>query len=210
MGQKVHPKSLRIGYIYDWDSKWFSKKNMPNYIEQDYKIRSFINKKYRVAGISSVIIERAGKHVRLNINTARPGIVIGKKGTDVELLKTMVEKLTKQETFVNINEVKNLELDPQLIATTLALQIEKKVSYKMLNKYEKTSPMDALISTSVSPSRDSPRRSLLMTAVCFPRKYPTYDAAGYTRREVPPMISRSAARIALTAPSTASSGSCSP
>ncbi len=134
MGQKVHPKSLRIGYIYDWDSKWFSKKNMPNYIEQDYKIRSFINKKYRVAGISSVIIERAGKHVRLNINTARPGIVIGKKGTDVELLKTMVEKLTKQETFVNINEVKNLELDPQLIATTLALQIEKKVSYKKAMK----------------------------------------------------------------------------
>ncbi len=134
MGQKVHPKSLRIGYIYDWDSKWFARKNFADFVEQDYKIRQFINKKYRTAGISSVVIERAGKYVRLNINTARPGVIIGKKGADVEALKNMAEKLTKQKTFVNIVEIKNPELDAQLIATTLALQIEKKVSYKKAMK----------------------------------------------------------------------------
>lgn len=130
MGQKVHPKSLRIGYIYDWDSKWISIRNMPDYIEQDYKIRSFINKRYRMAGISSVVIQRAGELVSVNINTARPGIVIGKRGVDVELLRVMIEKLTKQKTSVNISEVKNVELDAQLIATNIALQVEKKVSYK--------------------------------------------------------------------------------
>ncbi|MDR0675674.1 MAG: 30S ribosomal protein S3 [Elusimicrobiota bacterium] len=134
MGQKVHPKSLRIGYIYDWDSKWFTKKDFSDFIEQDYKIRTFINKKYRNAGISSVGIERAGKYVRLNINTARPGVIIGKKGNDVEFLKTETEKLTKQKTFINIVEIKNPELDAQLVATTIALQIEKKVSYKKAMK----------------------------------------------------------------------------
>lgn len=135
MGQKVHPKVQRLGYIYDWDSKWYaSKKNYVDFLEQDIKIRDYVKKKYRNAGIASVGIERAGKYIKLNINTARPGMIIGKKGVDVESLKANVEKITKQKIFVNILEVKKPEIDAQLVSDNIALQIEKKTSYKRAMK----------------------------------------------------------------------------
>ncbi len=146
MGQKVHPKILRLGYIYSWDSKWYSnKKNYVDFLEQDIKIRDFVKKRYRNAGISSVGIERAGKYIKLNINTARPGMIIGKKGVDVENLKKNVEKITNQKIFVNILEVKKPEIDAQLVSDTIALQIEKKVSYKraMKKAMEKVMKMNA-------------------------------------------------------------------
>ncbi|MCP4482644.1 MAG: 30S ribosomal protein S3 [bacterium] len=136
MGQKVHPKSLRIGYLYDWDSKWFAKKtaHFADFLEQDIKIREYIKKKYFTAGISSVGIERAGKYVRVNIHTARPGVVIGKKGADVENLRRHIEKIIGQKVFVNIIEVKTPDLDAQLVANNIALQIGKKISYKRAMK----------------------------------------------------------------------------
>jgi small subunit ribosomal protein S3 len=134
VGQKIHPKSLRLGYICDWDSKWFAKKNYADFFEQDVKVRDYIKKKHRNAGISSVGIERAGKYVRVNIVTARPGVIIGKKGIDVENLRQYIEKITLQKTFVNIVEITRPELDAQLVADTIALQIEKQISYKRAMK----------------------------------------------------------------------------
>ena len=136
MGQKVHPKSLRIGYIYDWDSKWFAKKNSKyaDFLEEDIKIREYVKKKHIGAGISSVGIERAGNYVRVNIYTARPGVIIGKKGVEVETLRKKVEKIIGQKTFVNIVEIKEPELDAQLVADSIALQVAKKVSYKRVMK----------------------------------------------------------------------------
>lgn len=135
MGQKIHPKSLRLGYICDWDSKWFAKKNnYADFLEQDIKVRDYIKKKHRNAGISSVGIERAGKYIRVNISTARPGVIIGKKGIDVENLRQYIEKITTQKTFVNIVEITRPELDAQLVSDTIALQIEKKISHKRAMK----------------------------------------------------------------------------
>ncbi|MFH1715073.1 MAG: 30S ribosomal protein S3 [Elusimicrobiota bacterium] len=134
MGQKVHPKGIRLGYINDWDSKWFARGNFADLLEEDLKIRAYIKKHHKNAGISKVGIERAGKYVRVNIHTARPGIVIGKKGSDVENLRKNMENITGRKTYVNIIEIKTPELDAQLVAEGIAMQLEKKVSYRRAMK----------------------------------------------------------------------------
>jgi small subunit ribosomal protein S3 len=130
MGQKIHPKGIRLGYIKDWDSKWFNLREMPNFIEEDFRIRNFVKDKLQMAALSKIVIERAGKYVRVNLLTARPGIVIGKGGQGIETLRTELEAITGKKTFVNVMEIKKPELDAQLVSESIAMQMEKQVSYR--------------------------------------------------------------------------------
>lgn len=134
MGQKVHPKGLRLSYIKNWDSKWFSPRNMPDLIEEDFRIRRYLKERLKMAAVSRIVIERAGSFQRINIYTARPGIVIGKRGADIEELRKSLEESTGRKTFVNVMEIKKPELDAQLIAEGVALQLERKISYRRAMK----------------------------------------------------------------------------
>lgn len=134
MGQKIHPKSVRLGYIKDWDSKWFNLREMPDFIEEDQRIRTYLKGKLHLAAVSKISVERAGKYLRVNIFTARPGIVIGKGGQGIENLRSELEQITGRKTFVNVMEVKRPELDAQLVAEGIALQLEKQVSYRRAMK----------------------------------------------------------------------------
>lgn len=131
MGQKVNPIGLRVGVIRTWDSRWFAKG--PLYAEQiheDFKLREYIKKKLKHAGVARIELERAANKVKVIISTARPGVVIGKKGTGIDSLKAEVQKLTKNEVFLNIHEVRKPDMDAQLIAENIVLQIEKRVSWR--------------------------------------------------------------------------------
>ena len=134
MGNKVYPKGVRLGYIKDWDSKWFNPKEMPVLIEEDFKIRRFLRARLRLASVSRIGIERTGKYLRVNIYTARPGIVIGKKGADIEGLRGAVEEMTGRKTTVNVMEIKRPELDAQLVAEGIAFQLEKQVGFRRAMK----------------------------------------------------------------------------
>ena len=134
MGQKVNPIGLRLGIVKTWESKWYAGKNYATYIYEDHKIRKFIKKKLYHAGISSIEIERSAKRVRLRIFTARPGIVIGKKGSEIEQLKQELEKLISQEVLIDIQEVRKPEVDAQLVAENVALQIERRVAFRRAMK----------------------------------------------------------------------------
>ena len=130
MGQKVHPKGLRIGIIKDWDVKWFAKKGYAEKIYQDYKIKKYIKNRLKHAGISCIEIERIADRVRLTINCARPGIVIGRKGAEVAKLKEELSKFVKSDLQLKIIEVKKPELDAQLVAESIAEQLERRGSTK--------------------------------------------------------------------------------
>ena len=129
MGHKIHPKGLRLGYTQDWQSRWFAPKNMPALIMEDFQIRQLVESRFVLAAVSAVGIERAGSFLRVNIHTARPGVVIGKKGADIETLRKDLEKLTGSKTFVNVIEIKNPETDARLVAQSIAFQIEKRAHY---------------------------------------------------------------------------------
>ncbi|HDP36678.1 MAG TPA: 30S ribosomal protein S3 [Candidatus Atribacteria bacterium] len=130
MGQKVHPKGLRIGIIKDWDVKWFAKKDYAKNIYQDYKIKQYIQNRLKHAGISCIEIERIADRVRLTINCARPGIVIGRKGAEVAKLKEELSKFVKSDLQLKIVEVKKPELDAKLVAESIAEQLERRGSTK--------------------------------------------------------------------------------
>ena len=134
MGQKVHPTGLRLGIVKTWDSKWFSDKDYAEFILEDYKLREFIKKKNFHAGVSKIEIERSSKRVRLRIFTSRPGIVIGKKGAEIAALKKKLEKITSQEIIVDVQEVKKPEIVAQLVAESIALQIERRVAFRRAMK----------------------------------------------------------------------------
>jgi small subunit ribosomal protein S3 len=134
MGHKIHPKSVRLGYIKDWDSKWFNVKEMPDFIEEDYRIRRYLKEKLKMASVSKIAIERAGKYIRINIYTSRPGIVIGKGGQGMESIRVEVEQMTQRKTFVNVMEIKKPEIDAQLCADNIAYQIEKLVAFRRAMK----------------------------------------------------------------------------
>jgi len=134
MGHKIHPKSVRLGYIKDWDSKWFNVKEMPDFIEEDYRIRRYLKEKLKMASVSKIAIERAGKYIRINIYTSRPGIVIGKGGQGMESIRVEVEQMTQRKTFVNVMEIKKPETDAQLCADNIAYQIEKLVAFRRAMK----------------------------------------------------------------------------
>ncbi len=134
MGQKTHPIGFRLGVIKTWDSRWYSKKDYAKLLHEDIKLRKYITQKLAGAGIAKVEIERAASKVKVNVHTARPGIVIGKKGAGVETLKADLQKLSKNEVFLNIVEVKKPESNAQLISENVAGQLEKRVAFRRAMK----------------------------------------------------------------------------
>jgi len=134
MGQKVHPKGFRLGVIEQWDSKWFARREYSQLLHEDLRIRKFLKERLYHAGISKVEIERAANKAKINIYTARPGIVIGKKGAEIEKLKGELARLTKRETFINIHEVRRPDVDAQLVAENVALQLERRVAFRRAMK----------------------------------------------------------------------------
>jgi small subunit ribosomal protein S3 len=134
MGQKVHPRGFRLGIIESSDSKWFARRDYSDLLHEDLRIRRFLKERLYHAGISRVEIERAANKAKINIYTARPGIVIGKKGAEIEKLKNELGQLTKRETFLNIHEVRRPDLDAQLVAENVALQLERRVAFRRAMK----------------------------------------------------------------------------
>jgi small subunit ribosomal protein S3 len=134
MGQKTHPIGFRLGVNKTWDSRWYSKKNYAELLHEDLRLREYIREKLSSAGIAKVEIERAANKVKVNVHTARPGIVIGKKGAGVETLKADLQKLSRNEVFLNIIEVKKPESNAQLIAENVAGQLEKRVAFRRAMK----------------------------------------------------------------------------
>ena len=134
MGQKVHPKGLRLGVIETWDSRWFARREYAELLHEDTKIRNFLKKRLYHAGVSKIEIERAANKAKINIHTARPGIVIGKKGAEIEKLKQELGRLTKKEVYLNIHEVRRPDLDAQLVGENVALQLERRVAFRRAMK----------------------------------------------------------------------------
>ncbi|QCI26921.1 30S ribosomal protein S3 [Buchnera aphidicola (Thelaxes californica)] len=135
MGQKVHPHGMRLGIVQTWNSVWFSNsKNFSQNLYSDYQIRQFLKKKLVKASISKILIERAAKNIKVTVYTSRPGIVIGKKGEDVEKLRHSISKITALPTQINIFEVKKPELDAQLVADAIAAQLERRIMFRRAMK----------------------------------------------------------------------------
>ena len=130
MGQKVHPKGFRLGIIKDWDSRWYAEKEYSKLLHEDIRIRGFIKEKLFNAGVSNIIIERTAKRARINIHAARPGIIIGKKGAEVESLRREIQKMTDKDIFINIVEVRKPEVEAQLVAENIAGQLERRVAFR--------------------------------------------------------------------------------
>ncbi len=135
MGQKVHPTGFRLGYIKTWDSRWFTdKKSYSGLLHQDLALREYVKKRIYHAGISDMIIERSTNKCRLNIYTAKPAIVIGKRGQEVDVLRADLQKFTEAEVFINIHEVRPAETDAQLVSENIALQLERRVAFRRAMK----------------------------------------------------------------------------
>jgi small subunit ribosomal protein S3 len=134
MGQKTHPKIFRIGVIDSWDSKWYARHDYAKLLHEDLKIKRFLKTRLYHAGISRTEIERAANKAKINIHTARPGIVIGKKGAEIEKLKEEITRLTNRDTYINIIEVRRPDLDAQLVAENVALQLERRVAFRRAMK----------------------------------------------------------------------------
>lgn len=134
MGQKVHPKGFRIGVIRDWDSNWYADRDYTDLLHEDYKVRKHIKDRFYAAGVARVEIHRTGNRMRVTIHTAKPGIIIGRGGTEVELLKTDLTKMTGKNVNINIQEIKKPEVDAQIVAENVAQQLEKRVSFRRAMK----------------------------------------------------------------------------
>lgn len=134
MGQKVHPIGFRLGVIRTWDSRWFANKDYAALVNEDHRIRKFIKKKLAHAGISRVEIERAADKAKIRIHTARPGIVIGKKGSEIESMKKQLEALIKRDVMVDIHEVRKPEVDAQLVAENVAGQLLRRIAFRRAMK----------------------------------------------------------------------------
>ena len=134
MGQKVNPHGLRVGVIKDWDSKWYADAEFSDYLVEDYNIRTFLKKKLYSAGVSKIEIERASDRVKVIIYTAKPGVVIGKGGAEIEVTKKELAKLTDKKVLVDIKEIKRPDRDAQLVAENIAQQLENRVSFRRAMK----------------------------------------------------------------------------
>ena len=144
MGQKVHPNGIRVGVIRDWSSKWYAdSKNFSDYLVEDHKIREYVKKKLFISGISKIEIERTAKFVKVNVYTAKPGLVIGKGGNLSEALKAELEKMINKEVNLNIVEVKNVDTDAQLVAESIANQLERRISFRRAMKQSMQKAMKA-------------------------------------------------------------------
>jgi small subunit ribosomal protein S3 len=134
VGQKVHPKGFRLGVIRDWDSNWYADREYTNLLHEDYKLRNYIKEHFYTAGVSRVEIQRTGNRIRVTIHTAKPGIIIGRGGTEVEKLKAELIKMTGKNVNINIQEVKRPELDAQIVSENIAQQLEKRISFRRAMK----------------------------------------------------------------------------
>ena len=141
MGQKVNPVGIRLGIVKTWESRWFGGKNYAQYILEDHKLRTYIKKKLFHAGVSRIEIERSSRRARLRIFTSRPGIVIGKKGAEISQLKKELEKMTSHEIFIDIQEIRKPEIEAQLVAENVALQIVRRVAFRRAMKRGVSSAM---------------------------------------------------------------------
>ncbi|MDD5428616.1 MAG: 30S ribosomal protein S3 [Candidatus Omnitrophica bacterium] len=143
MGQKVHPYGFRVGYIYDWKSRWFSKKQeFPKMLLEDVKIRKFIKKTLSTAAVSKIEVERSSDKVRVLIFSARPGIIIGRRGSEIEKLKEELHSITGREVVIDIKDIKNANIDAQLVAENIAFQMEKRIPHKRAMKKAVQSALD--------------------------------------------------------------------
>lgn len=144
MGQKVHPYGFRVGYIYDWKSRWFaSKQDMPRFIIEDVKIRKHIKKSLSTAAVSKIEIERASNKIKVFIFSARPGMIIGHRGAEIEKLRESVQLMTGKEVDVEIKEIKNANADAQLVAENIAFQLEKRMPHKRAMKKAVQAALDS-------------------------------------------------------------------
>src|SRR5690242_13660378 len=134
MGQKTHPTGFRLGIIKTWSSRWYEEKSYAKWLHEDLKLKDYIKNKLKHAGVSYIEIERAANKAKINIHTARPGIVIGKRGAGVEQLKKEVQELTENEVFLNIVEVRKAETNAQLVAENIATQLERRVAFRRAMK----------------------------------------------------------------------------
>ncbi len=134
MGQKVNPHGLRVGIIKDWDSKWYAEADFADFLIEDYNIRTFLKKKLYASGVSKIEIERASDRVKVVLYTAKPGVVIGKGGAEIEKVKAELQKFTDKKLVVDIKEVKRPDKDAQLVAENIALQLENRVSFRRAMK----------------------------------------------------------------------------
>ncbi|WP_017754857.1 30S ribosomal protein S3 [Calidifontibacillus oryziterrae] len=134
MGQKVNPNGLRVGIIRDWESRWFAGKDYANLLHEDIKIREYINKRLADAAVSKVEIERAANRVNITVHTAKPGMVIGKGGTEVEALRKALNELTQKRVHINIMEIKKADIDATLVAENIARQLENRISFRRAQK----------------------------------------------------------------------------
>jgi small subunit ribosomal protein S3 len=141
MGQKVHPTGLRLGVIRTWESRWYAEKDYANLLHEDMRIRKFLKQKLYHAGIGKVEIERAASKLKISIWTARPGIVIGKKGAEIENLKKELAGYTNKDVFINIQEVRKAEVNAQLVAENVATQLERRIAFRRAMKKAVTSAM---------------------------------------------------------------------
>ena len=143
MGQKVNPHGLRVGIIKDWDSKWYAEDSFADCLVEDYNIRTYLKKKLYSAGIAKIEIERASDRVKIIVHTAKPGVVIGKGGSEIEKVKAEVQKLTDKKVIVDIKEVKRPDRDAQLVAENIALQLENRISFRRAMKSTMSRSMKA-------------------------------------------------------------------
>lgn len=153
MGQKVNPHGLRVGVIKEWDSKWYAEADFADYLVEDYNIRTFLKKKLYSSGISKIEIERASDRIKVIIYTAKPGVVIGKGGSEIEKVKAEMQKMTSKKIIVDIKEIKRPDRDAQLVAESIALQLENRISFRRAMKSTMTRTMKSGakgIKTSVS------------------------------------------------------------
>lgn len=141
MGQKVHPIGFRLGYIKTWSSRWYADKDYAKLLHEDLKIRKIVKKKLFHAGVSRIEIDRSANQIKINIQTARPGIIIGRKGAEVDKLKVELEAIAKKQVYINIKEIKKPELDSQLVAESVALQLEKRIAYRRAMKKSVTTAL---------------------------------------------------------------------
>lgn len=141
MGQKVHPIGFRLGIIKTWESRWYAKKNYAALLHEDIKVRKIVKERLTHAGVSKIEIERAGQKAKINIHTARPGIIIGKKGAEVDKLKKDLEAMTGKQMYINIQEIRRPELEAQLVAENIALQLERRIAFRRAMKKSVTSAL---------------------------------------------------------------------
>jgi len=134
MGQKVNPHGLRVGIIKDWDSKWYAEADFADFLVEDYNIRTYLKKRLYTAGVSKIEIERASERVKVIIFTAKPGLVIGKGGTEIEKVKAELQNYTSKKLLVDIKEIKRPDIDAQLVAENIALQLENRISFRRAMK----------------------------------------------------------------------------